>query len=146
VRDVARRARVKEWWNGSHSYFRVLLLAFIPAVAAAASAGGDLPAVALGSDVLYRAEIVVAVLLLAYAVLMMLWLAYTGRLVKVPVPGTGGGLEPTEKIDDAATSLETFKGEAQERFENHDDILRNLRDRLTAVEESLPGSPGEVRG
>ena len=108
------------------------------AVAAMYAADGRPPGPALGSGLLWRLELGLAVLLVVYAFIMLMWLAYQGRWAKIPVPGADGGVESGSMIDDqidtAATGMEEFKTQARQRLDDHDVALQQIRDRLTALD------------
>jgi hypothetical protein len=124
------------WWQRSHPVFRLLLIAVLLAVVAALVLDdSSRPGVALGSGPLHRLAVFFCILALAYAALMVLWLAYQGRWASVQVPAIGGGVQPADEIDQAADSLEELRRVTQERLDTHDEVLEQLRDRLTALEE-----------
>jgi hypothetical protein len=118
--------------------FRLLLLASLGAVAAAVVVDDSpRPGVALGSEVLHRLLVGFGVLAVAYAILMVLWLAHPGRWASVQVPAVGAGVQPADEIDQAADSLEELGNVVQERLGTHDEVLQQLRDRITALEDRL---------
>jgi hypothetical protein len=57
----------------------------------------------------------------------------------VQAPGVGAGVEPAAQIDRAAEDLDEYQRDALMRLADHDEVLRQLRDRLTALEERNPG-------
>ena len=124
------------WWTRAHPVFWLLLAAAAVAfVAAIAVDVTPLPGVALGSEVLHRLAVFVGVLVLAYAIVMVLWLAYQGRWASVQAPGLGGALQPADEIDRAAADLDDYQRDTLRRLAQHDEVLRQLRDRVTALEE-----------
>jgi hypothetical protein len=132
---------MSEWWRRSHAVFRLMLLASLVAVAAAVVVDdAPRPGIALGSDVLHRVLVGFGVLAVAYAILMVLWLAYQGRWASMQVPAVGAGIQPADEIDQAADSLEELRNVVQERLGAHDEVLEQLRDRITALEDRLGGS------
>jgi hypothetical protein len=140
------------WWQRSHPVFRLLLFASLLGLLAGVLVDdSSRPGVALGSGILHRLVVGFGVLAIAYAVLMLFWLAYHGRWASVQVPAVGGGVQPADRIDEAADSLEELRRAAHRRLIAHDDVLEQLRDRVTALEErssgdarsgSQPGDPG----
>lgn len=131
------------WWRRSHPVFRLVLLASLVAVAAAVLVDDTpRPGIALGSDVLHRVLVGFGVLAVAYAILMVLWLAYQGRWASMQVPAVGAGIQPADQIDQAADSLEELRSVVQERLGVHDEVLDQLRDRITALEDRLGGNDG----
>ena len=124
------------WWRRSHAVFRLLLLASIVAVVAAIVVDETpRPGVALGSDVLHRLTVFFAVLAIAYAVLMLFWLAHQGRWASVQAPMLGAGVQPADQIDRAADDLDEYQRDTLKRLGAHDEVLDQLRDRITALEE-----------
>ena len=131
------------WWRRSHAVFRLMLLASLVAVAAAVVVDDThRPGIALGSEVLHRVLVGFGVLAVAYAILMVLWLAYQGRWASMQVPAVGAGIQPADQIDQAADSLEELRSVVQERLGVHDEVLDQLRDRITALEDRLGGNDG----
>jgi type VI protein secretion system component VasK len=126
--------------RAAHPVFWLLLGAAGIALAAALTVDGTpSPGVALGSGVLHRLVVFGAVLVIAYAVVMIMWLAYQGRWASVQAPGVGAGVEPAAQIDRAADDLDAYQRDTLTRLAEHDEVLRQLRDRLTALEERDPG-------
>jgi hypothetical protein len=126
------------WWTRSHPVFRLVLFALLVAIAAAVVVDDSpRPGIALGSEVLHRVLVGFGVLAVAYAILMVLWLAYQGRWASMQVPAVGGGIQPADEIDQAADSLEELRNVVQERLGTHDEVLEQLRDRITALEDRL---------
>jgi hypothetical protein len=114
-----------------------MLLASVVAVVAAVMVDDSLrPGVALGSSVLHRLAVAFGVLAISYAISMVLWLAYQGRWASIQVPGVGGGVQPADQIDQAADNLDQFRSDMQERLGAHEEVLEQLRDRVTALEEA----------
>jgi hypothetical protein len=126
------------WWLESHHFFKLLCASLVLAGAAMVAADGRPPGPALGSDLLWRLELGLAVVLVVYVFVMLMWLAYRGQWAKIPVPGADGGVEAGATIDaqieTAATGLEEFKTQARARLDDHDVALQQLRDRLTALD------------
>jgi hypothetical protein len=120
-----------------------MLLASLVAVAAAAVVDDTpRPGIALGSDVLHRVLVGFGVLAVAYAILMVVWLAYQGRWASMQMPAVGAAIQPADQIDQAADSLDDLRNVVQERLGTHDEVLEQLRDRLTALEDPLGGNDG----
>jgi hypothetical protein len=126
------------WWLQSHQFFKFLCASLVLAIVAMVAADGRPPGAALGSGLLWRLELGLAVVLVVYVFIMLMWLAYHGRWAKIPLPGADGGVEagPTidAQIDTAASGLEEFKGQARARLDDHDVALQQIRDRLTALD------------
>jgi len=128
------------WWRRSHPVFRLLLLASIVAVVAAIVVDETpRPGVALGSDVLHRLTVFFAVLAIAYAIVMVFWLAHQGRWASMQVPGVGAGIQPADEIDQAAADLDEYQRDTRERLGAHERALQQLRDRVSALEQQPPG-------
>ena len=126
--------------RAAHPVFWLLLGAIGIAFAAALAVDGTpRPGVALGSEVLHRLTVFGAVLVIAYAVVMIMWLAYQGRWASVQAPGVGAGVVPAAQIDRAADDLDEYQRDTLRRLADHDEVLRQLRDRVTALEEQNPG-------
>jgi hypothetical protein len=134
VSDSGAR-RASDWLRRSHPVFRLMLVASIGALAAAAVVDAPRPGVALGSDLLHRLTVFFAVLVIAYAIMMVLWLAYQGRWASVQASGLGAGVQPADEIDRAADDLDEFQRDTLKRLGAHDEVLDQLRDRITALEE-----------
>jgi hypothetical protein len=134
-----RSQAIGVWWLQSHQFFKFLCASLVLAIVAMAAAGGRPPGAALGSGLLWRLELGLAVVLVVYVFIMLMWLAYHGRWAKIPLPGADGGVEagPTidAQIDTAASGLEEFKGQARARLDDHDVALQQIRDRLTALDD-----------
>jgi cytosine/uracil/thiamine/allantoin permease len=127
---------MQDWRRHAHPVFWLLLAAAaIALVAAVAVDVTPLPGVALGSEVLHRLAVFVGVLVLVYAIVMVLWLAYQGRWASVQAPGIGGAVQPADQIDRAAADLDEYQRDTLRRLAEHDEILRQLRDRVAALEE-----------
>jgi hypothetical protein len=135
---AARRKAIGAWWRRSHHFFRFLCASLVLAAAAMVAADGRPPGPALGSGLLWRLEVGLAVVLAVYVFVMVMWLAYQGRWAKIPVPGADGGVESGGTIDDqietAASGMEEFKEHAKARLDDHDVALQQIRDRLTALD------------
>ena len=133
-----RPKAIGAWWLQSHHFFRFLCASLVLAFAAMYAADGRPPGAALGSGLLWRLELGLAVVLVAYVFVMVMWLAYQGRWAKIPVPGADGGVESGAMIDDqidtAAAGMEEFKRQAKARLDDHDVALQQIRDRLTALD------------
>jgi hypothetical protein len=63
--------------------------------------------------------------------------APASRWASVQVPAVGAGVQPADEIDQAADSLEELGNVVQERLGTHDEVLEQLRDRITALEDGL---------
>jgi hypothetical protein len=124
------------WRRQAHPVFWLLVAAAAIALAAAVAVDGTpRPGVAIGSEVLHRLAVFVGVLVLAYAIVMVLWLAYQGRWASVQAPGLGGAVQPADQIDRAAADLDEYQHDTLRRLAEHDEVLRQLRDRISALEE-----------
>jgi hypothetical protein len=131
-----RHRDASSWWARSHPVFRLLVLASIGALAAAVLVdGAPRPGVALGSEVLHRVIVFFFVLVIAYAIVMVFWLAYQGRWASVQAPVLGAGVQPADQIDRAADDLDEYQRDTRRRLGAHDEVLDQLRDRITALEE-----------
>jgi hypothetical protein len=127
---------VSRWWRRSHPVFRLLLLASLGALAAAILVdAAPRPGVALGSELLHRVIVFFVVLVIAYAIVMVFWLAYQGRWASVQAPVLGAGVQPADEIDRAADDLDEYQRDTLKRLNAHDEVLDQLRKRITAVEE-----------
>jgi hypothetical protein len=76
-----------------HPFAWLLVAALVLAIVAAALAPDRAPAVALYWNPIYRAEIAIAVLAIAYLATVVGWMAYNGEAFRrIELPG-GAGLE-----------------------------------------------------
>jgi hypothetical protein len=89
--------------------------------------------------VLHRLAVGFCVLAVAYAIIMVLWLAYQGRWASMQVPAVGAGVQPADEIDQAADNLDEYQRDTLDRLGAHDEVLEQLRDRITALEDRSGG-------
>ena len=136
VRPSLDHLSMTAWWNRSHPVFRLLTIAVLLAlVAAIVLDDSSRPGVALGSAVVHRFVVFFAVLALAYAIVMVFWLGYHGRWASVQAPMLGAGVQPADQIDRAADDLDEYQRDTLKRLGAHDEVMDQLRDRITALEE-----------
>jgi hypothetical protein len=106
----------------------------VPGAIVAVQVAPRAPGYALHSHEIYRLEVFLAVMLAIYAVVLVLWLAYQGRSVKVQGPPGGiEGPDPAAGLNEAATAFEEFKKDVAERLDRHDESFEALDERLTAA-------------
>lgn len=108
------------------------------ALVAAALAPDRAPAIALYWNPIYRAEIAVAVLALAYLLAVVGWMAWNGQAFRrIELPG-GTVLErDTSELDAAASDFDGFQVSVIERV---DALEASLADVIGRVDELSDGS------
>ncbi len=79
-----------------HPSFLLALAWAVVAVFVALGTDGPVPGVALGSRELHRVLVGAAVFGVGYVVAALLWLAWSGTIAGLQVPG-GGGLDPSRR-------------------------------------------------
>jgi hypothetical protein len=118
-----------------HPFAWLLLAALVLALVAAALAPDRAPAVAMYWNPIYRAEIALVVLALAYLLGIAGWMAYNGEAFRrIELPG-GAALErDTQGLDAAAATIDDFQQQVIERLDELDAGLEDLIDRVEAIE------------
>ncbi len=126
---------MKRWVTSASRFFWPVLLAVVPAAAAALAAEHREPGYALNSAWVYRLQVALAFFVGTYLLIVTLWLAYQGRSFgKVGVPG-GPELDvPDPDLEQAAEGFGEFVDDAKERLDRHDDSLEDLDDRVRRLE------------
>src|SRR5215212_942902 len=96
--------------QGPHPFLWLLAVALVPALVAAALAPDRAPAVALYWNPIYRAEIALVVLAVAYLLAVVGWMAWHGQAFRrIELPG-GTALErDTAELDEAANDFDGFQ-------------------------------------
>ena len=126
---------MNKWARGAHPFFWLVAAAAVPALVTGLRVYARSPGYALNSVVVYRLEVGLGCLLGLYGLVLLLWLAYQGRAIKVKVgPGEIQGPDPAAGLDEAATGFEEFKEDTAARLDAHDEALESLDARLTTVE------------
>jgi hypothetical protein len=120
-------------------------VALAVAVVAAALAPARAPAVALYWNPIYRAEIALVVLALAYLLGVAGWMAWHGEAFRrIELPG-GAALErDTQELDAAAAGFGEFRDKVDLRLEEIDGALEDLIERVDRLETGSPGPAGRV--
>ena len=105
------------------------------AIVAAALAPDRAPAFALYWNPIYRAEIALVVLALAYLLGVAGWMAYRGEAFRrIELPG-GAALErDATELDTVATDFDAFSESIVERLEALETSVGDVIDRLAALE------------
>jgi hypothetical protein len=129
-----------------HPFAWMLLAALVLAVLTAALAPGRAPAVALYWNPIYRAEIALVVLALAYLLGIAGWMAYNGEAFRrIELPG-GAALErDTQDLDAAAASIDDLQDTAVRRIEALETSVEDVIDRLTRLEGGSSAPESRVR-
>ena len=119
-----------------HPFAWLLAAAFVLALLAAALAPDRAPAIALFWNPIYRAEIALVVLALAYLLGVAGWMAWHGEAFRrIELPG-GAALERSAAdLDSAATDFGEVLESASERLDALEASLADVIDRLDRVED-----------
>ena len=129
-----------------HPFLWLLIAAVALALVAAALAPGRAPAVALYWNPIYRAEIALVVLALAYLLGTMGWMAWHGQSFRrIELPG-GAALErDTAELDAAATGFDGYRESTSERIdalaESLDEVIDRVDQLARGTDPSGPGVP-----
>jgi hypothetical protein len=129
-----------------HPFLWLLIAAFALALVAAALAPDRAPAVALYWNPIYRAEIALVVLALAYLLGTMGWMAWHGQSFRrIELPG-GTALErDTAELDAAATGFDGYRESTSERIdalaESLDEVIDRVDQLARGTDPSDPGVP-----
>src|SRR5687768_1642129 len=117
-----------------HPFAWLLAAALVLAVIAAALAPDRAPAVALYWNPIYRAEIAIAVLAIAYLAAVVGWMAWNGQAFRrIELPG-GTVLERSaENLDSAATDFTAVQETAAWRIDALEASVEELIERLTRL-------------
>ena len=127
-----------------HPFLWLLIAAFALALVAAALAPDRAPAVALYWNPIYRAEIALVVLALAYLLGTTGWMAWHGQSFRrIELPG-GAALErDTAELDAAATGFDGYRESTSERIDALAESLDEVIDRVDQLTRgSDPADPG----
>ena len=114
-----------------HAFLWLLAAALILALVAAALAPDRAPAVALYWNPIYRAEIALVVLAIAYLLAVAGWMAFNGQAFRrIELPG-GAALERgTAELDAAATDLDGYLESTSVRLAAVEATLDDVIDRM----------------
>src|SRR5215207_4888788 len=125
-----------------HPFAWLLAAALVLAIVAAALAPDRAPAVALYWNPIYRTEIALVVLALAYLLGIAGWMAYNGEAFRrIELPG-GAALErDTQELGAAAATIDDFQRQVIERLDVLDAGLEDILDRVEVLEAGS-GRPG----
>ena len=125
-----------------HPFAWLLLAALAVAIIAAALAPDRAPAVALYWNPIYRAEIALVVVALAYLLGIVGWMAWHGEAFRrIELPG-GAALErDAAELDSAATDFDTFSESITARVDAVETSVGDALDRLEKLETGS-GGPG----
>ena len=118
-----------------HPFAWLLAAAVVLAIVAAALAPDRAPAVAMYWNPIYRAEIALVVLALAYLLGIAGWMAYNGEAFRrIELPG-GAALErDAAELDSAATDFDGFSESIIARLEALEETAEAINDRLDHLE------------
>ena len=124
-----------------HPFFWLLGAAVVLALVAAALAPARAPAVALYWNPIYRAEIALVVLAVAYVLGIAGWMAWHGEAFRrIEFPG-GAVLErDASELDAAAEDLTVLRDALNERVDEVEAAIARLNDR---VDQAEGGSTGD---
>jgi hypothetical protein len=128
-----------------HPFAWLLGVALIVAVVAAALAPDRAPAVALYWNPIYRAEIALAVLAIAYLLGVAAWMAWNGQAFRrIELPG-GAALErDASELDAAAVDFEVFQAAMNARVDAVEAAIDRLNDRMDKAEGGSTGAGSRV--
>jgi hypothetical protein len=117
-----------------HAFLWLLIGALALAIAAAALAPDRSPAFALYWNPIYRAEVALVVLAIAYLLGTAGWMAWHGQSFRrIELPG-GAALErDTAELDAATTEIESYREFMTERVDALAESLDEVIDRLDEV-------------
>ena len=127
-----------------HPFLWLLIAAFALALVAAALAPDRAPAVALYWNPIYRAEIALVVLALAYLLGTIGWMAWHGQSFRrIELPG-GAALErDTAELDAAATGFDGYQVRISDRIDALEESLDDVIDRMDQLRRrDDPAGPG----
>ena len=127
-----------------HSFLWLLIGALALAVVAALLAPDRAPAVALYWNPIYRAEIALVVLAIAYLLGTAGWMAWHGQSFRrIELPG-GAALERDRaELGAAAEDFDDYRATAIERMDALEAILEDVVDRVEQLRRGVdPGDPG----
>ena len=130
--------------TGPHAFLWVLAGALVLALAAAALAPDRAPAFALYWNPIYRAEIALVVLAIAYLLGIAGWMAWHGlAFQRIELPG-GAALErDTAELDAATTEIDSYREFMTERVDALAESLDEVIDRVDELTRgSDPPGPG----
>ena len=127
-----------------HAFLWVLVGALVLALAAAALAPDRAPAFALYWNPIYRAEIALVVLAIAYLLGIAGWMAWHGlAFQRIELPG-GAALErDTAELDAAAAGFDGYQEFMSDRVDALEESLDEVIDRVNQLtRQSDPDGPG----
>lgn len=127
-----------------HSFLWLLTGALVLAIVAAALAPDRAPAFALYWNPIYRAEVALVVLALAYLLGTAGWMAWHGQAFRrIELPG-GAALErDTAELDAATTEIDSYREFMTERVDALAESLDEVIDRVDELTRgSDPPGPG----
>jgi hypothetical protein len=129
-----------------HPFAWILVAALVLAIVAAALAPSRAPAIALYWNPIYRAEIAIVIIALAYLLAVAGWMAWNGEAFRrIELPG-GAALErDTQQLDALATSLDEYQEQLAARLDAVEAGLEDIIDRVEALEGRSGGAGGGVR-
>ena len=126
-----------------HPFFWLQIAAFALALFAAAVAPGRAPAFALYWNPIYRAEIALVVLALAYILGTAGWMAWNGQSFRRIELGGAAIERDTAELDAATTEIDSYRAFMTERVDALEESLDEVIDRLDEVARgSDPHGPG----
>jgi hypothetical protein len=123
-----------------HPFAWLLLAALALAVVAAALAPDRAPAVALYWNPIYRAEVALVVLALAYLLGVVGWMAWNGQAFRrIELPG-GTALErDAAELDSAAVGVVELEAKLAARIDAVEAALEGVSDRIDRIDGGSPG-------
>jgi hypothetical protein len=123
----------------------VLLGALVLALVAAAVAPDRAPAVALYWNPIYRAEVALVVLAIAYLLGVAGWMAFNGQAFRrIELPG-GAVLErDASELDAAAEGFDEFQERLHDRIVELEQAVAHLNDRMDRAEGGSTGAGSRV--
>ena len=126
-----------------HAFLWLLIGALALAIVAAALAPDRSPAFALYWNPIYRAEVALVVLAIAYLLGIAGWMAWHGLAFRrIELPG-GAALErDTAELDAAATDFDGYQERISERIDSLEESLDEVIDRMDQLRRDDPAGPG----
>jgi hypothetical protein len=116
-----------------HPFALVLLGGLALGALAAALAPDRAPAIALYWNPIYRAEIALVVLMVAYVLAVVGWMAWHGEAFRrLELPGGAAFERDAAELDAAATGFGEFRDSVDARLDEVEAALEDVIDRMEA--------------
>ena len=127
-----------------HPFLWLLLAALALALVAAALAPDREPALALYWNPIYRAEIALVVLAIAYLLGTAGWMAWHGQSFRrIELPGGAAIERDRAELDAAATDFDVYRESTSVRLDAVEATLEDVIDRMELIRRRMdPEGPG----